>query len=47
MPEHIRNMKNICNLLHEVKRRGGYAAADIDKMIDTAESIYHGMKENT
>ncbi len=48
MDEDTRNMKHICNILHDVRRSNGGNVmfyGDIDAVIATAEKVYHGMKE--
>jgi hypothetical protein len=42
-----RSLKQICSLLHEVRRAGnsgyfmGFSPADLDAMIKAAEKVYH------
>jgi hypothetical protein len=44
----VRNMKHICSLLHSIKQGYGVNVnADIDDLIETAERIYHDMKDES
>lgn len=46
MDKDTRNMKKICGLLHEIRRRGDKTLShiELDEMIETAERIYHERK---
>lgn len=45
MNNHVKNLKYICSILHDVRR--GVAKVDIsDEHINTLEFIYHELKEN-
>jgi hypothetical protein len=46
MNQELRDLKNICSVLHNIRRQpGGLPGMDIDSMIATAEKIYHERKD--
>jgi len=45
--DEIRSMKNVVNLLFDVRLTGSYIYSneELDKMIEVADRLYHEMKE--
>lgn len=45
MNRQVRNLKDVCALLHYCKQQHVPTMGDINEMIDTVEEIYHAKKD--